>query len=51
VVVYVALNMIWDGHRTVIMDLHLVREYNAVAPKALEITPAEAARHKAGKRD
>jgi YjbE family integral membrane protein len=49
VVVYVALNMIWDGHRTVVMDLGLVRQYNAVAPKQLEIQPADVARHKAHK--
>ena len=45
VVVYVALHMIWDGHRTVVMDLGLERQYNDVAPKALEITPAEMAEH------
>jgi YjbE family integral membrane protein len=49
VVVYVALHMIWDGHRTVIMDLNLVRQYNAVAPAELEITPQEAAAHRAHK--
>src|SRR5262252_1929404 len=39
VVVYVALHMIWDGHRTVVMDLNLVGQYNSVAPASLEITP------------
>jgi YjbE family integral membrane protein len=47
VVVYVALNMIWAGHRDVIMDLKLVRQYNDVAPSQLEITPADVAEHKA----
>ena len=51
VVIYVALTMIWDGHRTVIMDLNLVRQYNDVAPSQLEITPAELAAHRAHKRD
>jgi YjbE family integral membrane protein len=51
VVVYVSLSMIWAGHRTVVMDLGLVRQYNDIAPKQLEITPAEAARHKAGRKD
>ena len=49
VVIYVALSMIWAGHRTVIMDLNLVRQYNAVAPAELEITPQEAAAHRAHK--
>jgi YjbE family integral membrane protein len=47
VVIYVALHMIWDGHRTVVMDLGLVRQYNAFAPRELEITPAEMAEHQA----
>jgi YjbE family integral membrane protein len=51
VVVYVSLSMIWDGHRAVIMDLHLVREYNAVAPKSMQITPAEVAEHQGGRND
>ena len=51
VVVYVALSMIWEGHRSVVMDLNLVHEYNAVAPSQLEITPAELAEHRAHKRN
>ena len=51
VVIYVALSMIWGGHRTVVMDLGLVRQYNAVAPRQLEITPAEVAAHKPHKTD
>ncbi len=47
IVVYVALQMIWDGHRTVVMDLGLSPQYNQVMPKDLQITPAEIAEHKA----
>jgi YjbE family integral membrane protein len=49
VVAYVALNMIWDGHRNVIIDMHKTASYNAVMPSALEITPDEIARHQAEK--
>jgi len=45
VVVYVAGHMIWDGHRTLMMDLHLVKEYNSYAPAGMKITPAEAKIH------
>ena len=45
VVVYVALHMVWEGHRSVVMDLHLTRDYNAVAPERLHITPGEELRH------
>jgi predicted tellurium resistance membrane protein TerC len=51
VVIYVALHMVWDGHRNVVIDLHLTRQYNAIAPSALEITPAEVAAHRAHKKD
>jgi YjbE family integral membrane protein len=50
VVAYVALNMIWDGHRNVVIDLHASRQYNALAPSSLQITPDEIARHQAEKR-
>jgi YjbE family integral membrane protein len=49
VVVYVALSMIWAGHRTAVMDLGLVSEYNDIAPRQLEISPAEVAEHRAHK--
>jgi len=45
VVVYVALHMIWDGHRTLVMDLELVKQYNSYAPASLQITEAEAKAH------
>jgi len=45
VVVYVAAHMVWDGHRSLIMDLDMVKEYNSYAPASLEITEAEAKAH------
>ena len=45
VVVYVALHMIWDGYRVVVIDMNRTAEYNAVMPAQLDITPAEIARH------
>ena len=47
VVVYVALHMIWDGHRGLTIDLHRTSQYNAAMPAPLQITPAEIARHRA----
>jgi YjbE family integral membrane protein len=47
VVVYVALHMVWDGHRGLVIDMHDTALYNSVAPQALRITPAEIARHEA----
>lgn len=46
VVIYVALHMIWDGHRNVVIDLHATRQYNAVVPPGFRITPAEIAAHR-----
>ncbi len=46
VVLYVAGHMIWDGYRAVIVDMHKVRAYNAMAPRPLDITPEEAARRR-----
>ncbi|MFN3524347.1 MAG: TerC family protein [Phenylobacterium sp.] len=43
IVLYVALHMIWDGHREVVADLGQAAAYNEAMPKALEITPQEAA--------
>ncbi len=47
VVVYVALHMVWDGHRGLVIDIHETAAYNAIAPHDLQITPAEIAQHKA----
>jgi YjbE family integral membrane protein len=45
IVLYVALHMIWEGHRSVVMDLHKTPAYNAVAPAFVDITPDEVAAH------
>lgn len=50
VVAYVALHMIWDGHRIVIIDMRETKAYNAIMPPRLAITPDEIARHQAEKR-
>ena len=41
IVFYVALHMIWQGHRTVVIDLQQTPAYNAAAPDALDISPEE----------
>jgi YjbE family integral membrane protein len=45
IVLYVALHMIWEGHRSVVMDLHKTTAYNAVAPAFVDITPDELTAH------
>jgi YjbE family integral membrane protein len=45
VVLYVALHMIWDGSRQVVVRTGHLEEYNASAPAFLEIGPEEAAHH------
>ena len=45
IVLYVAGHMIWEGHRSVVMDLHKAQAYNAVMPSFLDITPGELAAH------
>ena len=46
VVIYVALHMVWTGQRDMIIDMNATAQYNAIAPSALQITPAEIkARH------
>jgi YjbE family integral membrane protein len=37
VIFYVALHMIWDGHRKVIHDLNLQAQYNQIMPGALDM--------------
>jgi YjbE family integral membrane protein len=39
IVLYVALHMIWEGHRDVVVDLGHTGAYNAVAPSLLDIHP------------
>lgn len=50
IVLYVALHMIWEGHRSVLIDLGKVETYNAAMPNALDITPDEVAEHAAQKK-
>jgi YjbE family integral membrane protein len=45
IVLYVAGHMIWEGHRSVVMDLGKTPAYNAAAPSFLDIKPAELAEH------
>jgi len=46
IVLYVALHMVWEGHRAVVVDLNKTEQYNAFAPSFLDIGPAEIARDK-----
>jgi YjbE family integral membrane protein len=39
VILYVALNMIWEGHRDVVVDTGKVAEYNKIVPDFMDITP------------
>lgn len=45
IVLYVAVHMIWQGHRSVVMDLNGTGQYNAAAPAFLDIGPEEQAEH------
>ena len=50
IVLYVALHMIWDGGRSVIVRTGHADQFNASAPAFLEIGPEEAAKHLGQKR-
>ena len=39
IIFYVSLNMLWEGHRDLTIDLGKTAQYNAVAPAMLDITP------------
>jgi YjbE family integral membrane protein len=41
IVFYVALHMLWEGARTVVIDLGKVDAYNAAVPDSFDITPNE----------
>lgn len=45
IVLYVALHMIWDGHRQVVVDMNWTDRYNAAAPAFLDIGPEEIEKH------
>jgi YjbE family integral membrane protein len=44
IVLYVALHMMWEGHRTVVIDLNQVPAYNSLMPDFVDIGPAEVVR-------
>ena len=50
IVLYVALHMIWDGYRSVVVRTGNMESYNASAPGFLEIGPDEAKKHMRGVR-
>jgi YjbE family integral membrane protein len=41
IVFYVALHMIWQGHRSVVIDLGHTPAYNTTAPDVVDISPEE----------
>jgi YjbE family integral membrane protein len=45
-VTLVALHMMWDGYRGVVVKLNQTGPYNAIMPDWLDIGPAEAAKHR-----
>jgi predicted tellurium resistance membrane protein TerC len=47
IVLYVALHMIWQGHRSVVIDLGQTPAYNAAAPDVVDIRPEEEASRQA----
>jgi len=47
IVLYVALHMMWDGHRQIAVDLGRTADYNAVVPGFMEISPKREAELKA----
>ena len=44
-----ALHMIWEGRRTVVVDLGRIGAYKATLPASLAITPDEVAARYAGR--
>jgi len=43
IVLFVALRMIWEGHRDVVVDLNQTAAYNQTVPDFIDISPEEAA--------
>jgi YjbE family integral membrane protein len=41
IIICVALNMMWHGHRDIVVDLKKVAEYNQIVPNFMDITPEE----------
>lgn len=50
IVLYVALHMIWDGYRSVVVRTGNLEPYNAAAPGFLDIPEKEVAKHMKGMR-
>ena len=50
VVLYVALHMIWDGYRSVVVRTGRLEAHNAATPGWLDISPEERAKHLKGVR-
>ena len=46
IVLYVALHMMWDGHRQIAVDLDRTADYNAAVPGFMDITPEQAAEYR-----
>jgi YjbE family integral membrane protein len=46
VVIWVALHMIWDGSRGLVIDMNRTAQYNAAMPAPLRITPEQVKAHK-----
>jgi YjbE family integral membrane protein len=49
IILIVSGRMIWEGSRDAAIDLNQVEAYDAIAPDALDITPADIAARKAGR--
>ncbi|WP_269713725.1 TerC family protein [Caulobacter sp. NIBR2454] len=47
IVLYVAVHMMWEGHRSVVVDLGKTPQYNAAVPNFMDISAAEQAEHAA----
>jgi YjbE family integral membrane protein len=45
IVLYVALHMMWEGHRQVVADLGYTSQYNAIMPDFLDIHPKTPGAH------
>lgn len=50
IVLYVALHMIWDGYRSVVVRTDNVDSHNAAVPAFLDISAEEIAKHRKGMR-
>ncbi len=48
IVLYVAVHMIWDGYRSVVVRTGNLEQHNAAAPGFLDISPKEVAKHTRG---